>query len=59
MKPVKYLWYVVAAILCFFFIWGGIVYCLDKWGDSPSYPNGVLIENEWQTRLWKEIEECL
>lgn len=46
MKPVKYLWYIVVAVLCFFLLLGIGVYCLKKWGTPVQYQGGVLVKQE-------------
>ncbi|MDO4325300.1 MAG: hypothetical protein Q4E24_04560 [bacterium] len=46
MKPIKYVWYIVVAVLCFFLLLGIGVYCLKKWGAPVQYQGGVLVKHE-------------
>ncbi|MDO4296646.1 MAG: hypothetical protein Q4D90_10885 [bacterium] len=46
MRFLKLVWYATVAILCFFLIFGAILFCLEEWGDSTKYQGGVLV--------WKE-----
>ena len=46
MKPVKYIWCIVVAVLCFLLLLGIGAYCLKEWGNPAQYQGGVLVEQE-------------
>lgn len=41
----KYVWCIVVAVLCFFLIFGVIVYCMNALGSDSKHQGGVLVEN--------------